>query len=59
MYGLLVNPNMNKDLKFLIDEFQREKLRHQNFINLATECLQNLLDIQDEIIKAGMEDAKK
>lgn len=58
MYGLLTQPNMERDIKFLIDEFQREKERHQNFINLATSCLKNLLDIQDEILRLSLEDGR-
>ena len=49
---------MNRDMKFLLDEFQREKERHQNFINLAGDCLKNMLDIQDEMIHLNEDEPK-
>jgi hypothetical protein len=44
---------MEKELKFLLDEFHREKMRHQNLINLATESLQRMLNIQEELMRLG------
>lgn len=50
---------MERDFKFLMDEFHREKTRHQNLINLANETLKNMLKIQDEIMHLELGDGSQ
>lgn len=40
-----------KEIIFLQAEFQREKDRHQNFINLAVEANKNMFAIINEITR--------
>jgi hypothetical protein len=40
-----------KEITFLRSEFQREKDRHQNFINLAVEANKNMFIIINEITR--------
>ena len=44
-----------KKFKLLMEEFKLEKLRYQNYVNLAAQAHKNMFDILSEM--AGKEDA--
>lgn len=40
-----------EDLKFLIDEFNREQQKHHFHIKEAKKCLANMMEIQNEVME--------